>query len=104
MNESVNLSQFNDFKRIDFKLPSANLLTEYTVSNLREFCLHIKNPLYAFINKYYMNKEVGFEFADYLVKSLKNKDFKGDLQMLKEVVKEIENDSDIIVCNKGIGY
>jgi len=79
------LSNFSEIRKTEIPLPTAKQLTEYTVSKIRDFSLHVKNPVFAYIQKYYNQNRFGYDTADFLVRQLKNIGYQGDIQTLKDV-------------------
>ena len=88
MYESV--SQYDEIRKVNIPLPSAKELTEYTIAKIRDFSLHVKSPVYSYLQKYYSQRSGGFDYADYLVRYLKDKNYQGDLPEMKETVLEID--------------
>lgn len=98
------LARFTEIRKVEIPLPSANQLTEYTVAKIRDFSLHVKNPIYAFIQKYYSQNNFGYDAADYLVRQLKNAGYQGDIQTLKDVFECYENSNGKKASKLGYGY
>lgn len=83
------LSRYDDLRLVSIPLPNANTLMEYTVSGIRDFSLHIKNPVYAFLQEYFSQRKCGYDFADYLVRYLKTTGYSGDLSALQQATEKI---------------
>lgn len=98
------LSRFAEIRKLEIPLPSAKQLTEYTVSKIRDFSLHVKNPVYFYIQKYYTHNNFGYDVADYLVRQLKNAGYQGDIQTVKDIFGNYEASNGKKVSKLGYGY
>ena len=84
------IAQYGDIRKVCLPLPSEKQLTDYTVDKIRDFCLHVDKPVFAFLQSHYANKGVGFDYADYLVRTLKNRGYNGDLPAMQTAVNEVD--------------
>lgn len=84
------LSRYDEIRMVSIPLPDATALTDYTVSSIRDFSLHVKTPVCAFLHKYYSRKGCGYDLADFLVRYLKNTGYTGDLPSMKEATEKID--------------
>jgi len=99
-----NLSRFSEIRKLEIPLPTAKQLTEYTVSKIRDFSLHVKNPVYNYIQKFYSQNKFGYDTADFLVRQLKNAEYQGDHQMLKDIFENYVSSNNGKASMLGYGY
>ena len=98
------LSRYDDIRMVNIPLPDAKTLTDYTVSKIRDFSLHVKSPVYAFLQKYYSRMKCGYDLADYLVRYLRNTGYAGDLPPMKDATEKVETLWRTNNINTGFGY
>ena len=98
------LSRYDEIRMISIPLPDAKTLTDYTVSKIRDFSLHVKSPVYAFLQKYFSKKKCGYDLADYLVRYLRNTGYSGDLPPMKEATEKVDAIWHTSSANTGFGY
>ena len=84
------LSRYDDVKMVSIPLPDAKVLTEYTVSKIRDFSLHVKSPVFAYLQKYFTKAKCGYDLADYLIRYLKTTGYAGDLAAMKDATEKID--------------
>ncbi len=98
------LSRYDEIKLVDIPLPDAKMLTDYTMSGIRDFSLHIKSDVEKYLEKYYEKKNLGYDYADFLVRYLKNNGYAGEIEPMKEATNKVD-----LIWNKsamylGLGY
>lgn len=98
------LAQYMDIQLRAIPLPTAKQLTDYTVSRIRDFSLHIEPAVDAFLLEHFGKFKVGFEAADYMVRYLKNKGYGGDLTTIKALVEEMKQGNNKFGAGVGYGY
>lgn len=84
-----NIARYGEIRRMCIGLPSAKELTEYTVEKIRDFSLHVRKPVSEYLEKYYSDRPVGYDFADYLVRCLKNSAYDGNLDAMMKTTADI---------------
>lgn len=104
MNMYDYLSRYDEIRLVSIPLPDAKTLTDYTVSKIRDFSLHVKSPVYAFLQKYYSRVKCGYDLADYLVRYLKNTGYTGDLPPMKEAIEKVDAVWSTNYTNTSFGY
>lgn len=98
------LSRYDEIRMVNIPLPDAKVLTDYTVSKIRDFSLHVKNPVCSFLQQYYSRLKCGYDLADYLVRYLKNAGYSGDLPQMKEATEKVDAVWHANRMNNGFGY
>ncbi len=98
------LSRYDEIRMVNIPLPDAKVLTDYTVSKIRDFSLHVKSPVYAYLQKYFSRLNCGYDLADYLVRYLKNSGYSGDLAQIKEATEKVDAVWHANNVNTGFGY
>ena len=84
------LSRYDEVRMLSIPLPDSKTLTDYTVSKIRDFSLHVKSPVYAYLQKYYSRLNCGYDLADYLVRHLKSTGYAGDLPPMKDATEKVD--------------
>ena len=98
------LTQYVDIRKTSISLPAVNDLVSYTLIKIRDFCEHIDRDCNKVLKKFFSFKPFGYEIADYLIRRLKNSDFNGDVQILKNKIEEIEKTGFVNGKTFGMGY
>lgn len=98
------LSQYFEFEALTFSLPTIEKLTDYTLSGIRDFAIHIESPVQDYLKEWYTDKKVGFDYSDYLLRMLKVSRYKGDLEGIKKVTCELETAGNMRSNAYSFGY
>jgi len=98
------LLQYMEIRRVDISLPTPEELTEYTISHIRDFSLHVHADVDDSLGKYYAKYPVGYEAADYIVRKLQKMHYQGDLQTVQEVLESMPKGMMKVGAAGGFGY
>lgn len=98
------LSRYDEIRMVNIPLPDEKTLTKYTVSKIRDFSLHVKRPVYSFLQKHYSQVKCGYDYADYLVRYLKNTGYSGDILPMEEATEIVDAIWNAKGKNSGLGY
>lgn len=98
------ISQYIEISQSSIPLPTPRELTDYTISNVRDFSLHVSKTVTDYLMEFYSKKAFGYDTADYLIKRLKDGGYKGDLTTIKEMVADIDKSLRISGSPLGYGY
>ncbi len=84
------LSEFRHFRLVNIPLPDAEALTGYTISQTEKFSPQVEESCREFLKSHYSRIKCGYDYADYLVRNLKETNYSGDLSSLQEVTKKAD--------------
>ncbi len=98
------LTKYDEIRLVNIPLPDAKMLTDYTLSGIRNYNLPVKGEVEKYLEKYFEEKVIGYDYADFLVRYLKNNGYKGEIAPIEEAANKVD-----MIWNKkgmylGLGY
>ena len=84
------ISQSGVFIMNSFEMPSAQKRADYTASLIRDFTDHIDHDARETLLTLYTQHDYGYDFAEYLSKMLRSKDYQGDRDALVSSIEQVK--------------
>lgn len=84
------IAQSGIFIMHNFELPSPQRLADYTASLIREFVQHIETETSETLVEIYKKNEYGYDFAEYLAKTLASRGYEGGKEELLKGIEQVK--------------
>lgn len=82
------LTTYTDIVYRRISLPQAEKLAKYASDGIRDFTLHLENGVEEALRSFFANHPSGYDVADFYVRYLKSKEYKGDASSLNSLMEK----------------
>ena len=83
------LTRYMEVRKVEMSLPEPRRLAEYSISEIRHFCLHISAEVSVLLEEFFEAHRCGYEAAEYLCRKLKNTGYDGSREQMQLQMDEL---------------